>query len=169
MVSHKNRIHILDQLDYFKIFEKYSSHIWSNSLYSSSYIFEKYPKSKYWPSIFVSPLSCHINDLTCPSDVIGKHSSKFSHARRLTTTNRLLKLGISTPKLSQNLIILMIHVIQVFLPILFEIKMKSNWLYGDQHFWKMIYLGRQLQIILRKIFTKYSETIYILHIMNSYL
>ncbi|GBN13374.1 hypothetical protein AVEN_2047-1 [Araneus ventricosus] len=75
-----------------------------------------------------------IKDGSCSSSVTDSSPGKLSHARWLTTANHLLRLYIGTPSPSQNLIILLKYVMLVYAPMWFEKKMKSNCLYGAQHF-----------------------------------
>ncbi|GBO26824.1 hypothetical protein AVEN_202403-1 [Araneus ventricosus] len=101
---------------------------------------------------------------SCSSSVTDNSPGKLSHARWLTSANRLLRLYTGTPSPSQNLIILMKYVMLVYAPMWFEIKMKSNCQYGAQHFWKMIFLARQLPDNVKQIIYKvFSNNAYFAH------
>ncbi|GBN35951.1 hypothetical protein AVEN_270990-1 [Araneus ventricosus] len=105
-----------------------------------------------------------IKDGSCSSSVTDNSPGKLSHARWLTTRNRLLRLYIGTSSPSQNLIILMKYLMPVYAPMWFEIKMKSNCPYGAQHFWKMISLARQLPDNVKQIIYKvFSNNAYFAH------
>ncbi|GBM67532.1 hypothetical protein AVEN_139311-1 [Araneus ventricosus] len=105
-----------------------------------------------------------IKDGSCSSRVIDSSPGKLSHALWLTIANRLLRLYIGTPSLSQNLIILVKCVMLVYAPMWFEIKMKSNCPYGAPHFWKMISLARQLPDNVKQIIYKvFSNNAYFAH------
>ncbi|GBN35599.1 hypothetical protein AVEN_174290-1 [Araneus ventricosus] len=105
-----------------------------------------------------------IKDGSCSSSVTDNSPGKLSHARWLTTANRLLRLYIGTPSPSQNLIILVKYVMLIYAPMWFEIKMKSNCPYGAQHFWKIISLARQLPDNVKQIIYKvFSNNVYFAH------
>ncbi|GBL93077.1 hypothetical protein AVEN_216438-1 [Araneus ventricosus] len=105
-----------------------------------------------------------IKDGSCSSSVTDNSPGKLSHARWLTTANRLLRLYIGTPSPSQNLIILVKYLMLAYAPMWFEIKIKSNCPYGAQHFWKMISLARQLPDNVKQIIYKvFSNNAYFAH------
>ncbi|GBM43932.1 hypothetical protein AVEN_125122-1 [Araneus ventricosus] len=114
-----------------------------------------------------------IKDGSCSSSVTDNSPGKLSHARWLTTANRLLRLYIGTPSPSQNLIILLKYVMLVYAPMWFEIKMKSICQYGAQHFWKMISLAKQIpdkvKQIIYKVFSNKAYFAYPEHLLLSML
>lgn len=75
----------------------------------------------------------------------------ISHARWLTTANRILRLYIGTRKPSHNLKALVTFIVKVYAPMWFNIKMEPKCVNGAKHFWKMISLSRYLPNNLRKI------------------
>ncbi|GBM26960.1 hypothetical protein AVEN_196901-1 [Araneus ventricosus] len=105
-----------------------------------------------------------IKDGSCCSSITDNGPGKLSHARWLSTPNRLLPSYIDTPSPLQNLIILVNYAMLVYAPMWFEIKMKSNCQYGAQHFCKMISLARQLPDNVKQIIYKvFSNNAYFAH------
>ncbi|CAG9791202.1 unnamed protein product [Diatraea saccharalis] len=88
---------------------------------------------------------------SCSDDLVNKSPGKMSHARWLTKANRILRLYISSPKPSTNLIILAQYIVKVYAPVWFQIKTHSSCKDGSRHLWKLIESSRFLSCALKSI------------------
>lgn len=100
----------------------------------------------------------------------AKQPGKMSHARWLTTANRILRLYVATEKPSYDLNILTEYVIKVYATTWFLIKYKSACKYGPQHLFHLSQASRYLptkfrdivdKVIQRNAFFAHSENILI--------
>lgn len=80
-----------------------------------------------------------------------KNSGFMSHARWLTTANRILRLYIGTKRPTHNLKLLTTFIIKMYAPIWFRIKSNSKCFNGDVNFHQIIILSRNLSDSLRSI------------------
>ncbi|GBP67308.1 hypothetical protein EVAR_97926_1 [Eumeta japonica] len=88
---------------------------------------------------------------SCADDLANKSPGKMSHARWLTKANRILRLYISTPTPSTNLIILAQYIVKVYTPVWFQIKTHSSCKDGSRHLWKLIESSRFLSSALKAV------------------
>lgn len=87
----------------------------------------------------------------CTPDLAARSPGKLSHARWLTTANRILRLYISQKNPSESLKILTTYVMKVYAPIWFHIKLKPSCVDGSRHLFKLIQLSRYLPVELQEI------------------
>ena len=83
--------------------------------------------------------------------LVNKNPGKMAHSRWLTTANRILRLYISTDKLSQTLKIIVKYVKKVYTPLWFAIKNTSSSENEALHLFKTIELTRMLIPNVRNI------------------
>lgn len=88
---------------------------------------------------------------SCAENLANKSPGKMSHARWLTKANRILRLYISTPTPSTNLIILAQYIVKVYTPVWFQIKTHSSCKDGSRHLWKLIESSRFLSSALKAV------------------
>lgn len=88
----------------------------------------------------------------CTESLADKNPGEMAHSRWLTTASRILRLYVSSEVLSQNLRIIVLYVMKVYVTTWFDIKRKSSIIYGAQHLHKMIKRSRIFEPnILKKI------------------
>ncbi|GBP05516.1 Kynurenine formamidase [Eumeta japonica] len=88
---------------------------------------------------------------SCADDLANKSPGKMSHARWLTKAKQILRLYISTPTPSTNLIILAQYIAKVYTPVWFQIKTHSSCKDGSRHLWKLIESSRFLSSALKAV------------------
>lgn len=93
-----------------------------------------------------------IGEGTVSSQLAAKQPGKISHARWLTTANRILRLYVSTEGPSNELNILTEYVIKVYATTWFLVKHKSPCKYGPKHLFHLIQASRYLP-------TKFKDTV----------
>jgi hypothetical protein len=71
-------------------------------------------------------------------------SNNLSHARWLTTAERLLRLYIGTDNPSSNLIEIVTFVIKVYCPVWFYIQYNPSCIQGPRHILRMLTMSRYL-------------------------
>jgi hypothetical protein len=81
---------------------------------------------------------------TCSEDLARRHPGKLSHARWLTTANRILRLYVATESPTPQLQLLATYVSKVYAPMWFSIKTNSSCKDAARHLWKLIRLSRSL-------------------------
>jgi len=90
----------------------------------------------------------------------GRSPGAMHHARWLTTASRILRLYVSQISPSQNLILLVTFVTQVYGPLWFEIKKHSGLEHGSRHFFSLMkrtrVLPNELQTIVHKCLERNS-------------
>lgn len=87
----------------------------------------------------------------CPPDLAHKSPGKISHARWLTTANRILRLYVATLHPSDNLCHLAKFIVKVYAPLWFEIKTHPSCKDGSRNLWKLIQNSRYLSKELRDV------------------
>lgn len=87
----------------------------------------------------------------CSDDLANKSPGKMSHARWLTKANRILRLYISSPTPSNNLISLAHYIVRVYAPVWFQIKTHPSCKDGSRHLWKLIESSRYLPSALKAV------------------
>lgn len=96
-----------------------------------------------------------ISNGICPVDLANKKAGPISHSRWLTKASRLLRLYVTTNKPSNNLKILVIYIIKVYVPMYFNIKYYSSVVYGSVILSKFIrwtlYLTPNLRSVIIKV------------------
>lgn len=80
----------------------------------------------------------------CSDGLKKRNPGKVVHSRWLTTGNRILRLYLSTLTPSENLLLLVNFIMQVYAPMWFQIKTRPLCIYGAQHLQKTIMLTRYL-------------------------
>lgn len=103
---------------------------------------------------YLFQMCCDIRDGNCPATLAAKDPGKMSHARWLTTANRLLRLYVATSNTSSSLNILTQYILMVYAPVWFEIKTKPFIYDGAKHLWKAISASRIFSPEVRKIIDK---------------
>ena len=92
-----------------------------------------------------------INAGHCSRDLEKKLPGKLSHARWLTTANRILRLYISTENPSEELLLLTEYTLKVYARVWFSIKMKPSCKYGGLHVLELVHFSRYLDGSIKKI------------------
>ena len=87
----------------------------------------------------------------CCSDFALQKPGPVCHSRWLTTANRLLRLYVATQNPTENLVTLATYVMEVYAPVWFHIKTKSECTEDSRHLWRMIKYSRYLQQQFRDI------------------
>lgn len=87
----------------------------------------------------------------CPLSLSQKNPGKVSHARWLTTANRIMRLYISSPEPSKELQILAEFIVKVYAPMWFTIKANPYCTDGPRNLWKTINLSRYLANELKAV------------------
>ncbi len=87
----------------------------------------------------------------CPHDLATRQPGKMSHARWLTTANRVLRLYVGTEQPTTELKQLAKFVIKVYARLWFSIKSQSSCKYGGLHVWEMIHCSRYLDESLKQV------------------
>lgn len=70
---------------------------------------------------------------------------------KFTKGNWILRLYISTPTLSSNLVILTQYIVKLYAPVWFQIKTHSSWKDGSRHLWRLIESSRFLSSALKAV------------------
>ena len=91
-----------------------------------------------------------ISSRHCPDDLALEKLGSVVHSRWLTSANRLLRLYIATENPNDDLITLATY-IEVYAPVLFNIKTNAACSEGARHVWRMIQLSKYLQAELRTV------------------
>ncbi|GBN56983.1 hypothetical protein AVEN_233686-1 [Araneus ventricosus] len=81
----------------------------------------------------------------CPTDLANIKPGPVVHSRWLTTASRILRLYVSTRNPSDNLVILVTYIMNVYTPDWFGIKMKFSKKEGSRHLWKILKYSRYMQ------------------------
>lgn len=92
-----------------------------------------------------------ISNGNCSLDLSRKNPGKLSHARWLTTANRILRLYVSTRSPSTKLRVLTEYIIKVYGPVWFKVKSKHSCKDGAKHLFSIIKLSRYLTDELKAI------------------
>ena len=87
----------------------------------------------------------------CSDDLSKRGPGKMSHARWLTTANRVLRLYVATLNPTAELKQLSEFVIKVYARVWFCIKTKPSCKYGGVHVWQMIQFSRYLTDPLKQV------------------
>lgn len=87
----------------------------------------------------------------CTESLANRNHGKLSHSRWLTAANRILRLYISSNKVSRNLQILSEYVLKVYAPLWFHIKLKPSCSEGTRHLLNMIRRSRGFEEKILKI------------------
>lgn len=95
-----------------------------------------------------------IEEGICPTSLAEKNPGKMAHSRWHTTPNRILKLYIATPDPSENFLIRVEFVVQVYSRMWFQIKAQPGLENGAGHLWKMIDVSRRLPNNIKVIIDK---------------
>ncbi|GBM85393.1 hypothetical protein AVEN_122004-1 [Araneus ventricosus] len=86
-----------------------------------------------------------VSDGNCPNDLANRKQGTVVHSRWLTTASRILRLYVSKRNPSDNLVILVTYIMNVYTPVWFSIKMKFSITEGSRHFWKIMKYSRYMQ------------------------
>lgn len=87
----------------------------------------------------------------CPPNLANKSPGKMSHARWLTTANRILRAYIGTETPSTNLQILVEYILKVYAKVWFLVKCSPLCTTGAQHLYKLIGFSRYLSDELKSV------------------
>ena len=90
----------------------------------------------------------------CPNELALKNPGKMHHARWLTTANRILRLCVSEPSPSSDLLVIVNYIMKVYAPVWFSIKCNPSVSQGAKHLHKMINASRFLEKKHRDIVDK---------------
>ncbi|CAH1104540.1 unnamed protein product [Psylliodes chrysocephalus] len=108
-----------------------------------------------------------IQNGTITPNLAKRDPGKMSHARWLTTANRMLRLYIATKNSSLTQIILTEFILKVYAPVWFEIKTKSYIYDGARHLWKAINASRGFPDNVKHITNKvFADNAYFAHPKN---
>lgn len=86
-----------------------------------------------------------ISNGVVPYELVKRSPGTMSHARWLTKANRILRLYIGELNPSSELQVLVKYIIQVYAPMMFEIKHKHSVVYGPVHLANMLKMSRFLE------------------------
>ncbi|GBO09129.1 hypothetical protein AVEN_122935-1 [Araneus ventricosus] len=86
-----------------------------------------------------------VSDGNCPNGLANRKPGPVAHSRWLTTASRILRLYVSIRNPSDNLVILVTYILNVYTPVWFSIKMKSSITEGSRHLWKIMKYSRYMQ------------------------
>lgn len=87
----------------------------------------------------------------CPAELARKSPGNISHARWLTTANRILRLYITESKPSKNLTKLAKYVVLVYAPTWFEVKRTKSCVEGSKLLFKMIQRSRYMPMVDKNV------------------
>lgn len=87
----------------------------------------------------------------CPSNLANKSPGKLSHARWLTTANRILRAYIAIKNPSPSLKILTEYILRVYAKVWFLVKTVPFCTSGALHLWKLIQYSRYLSDELKAV------------------
>lgn len=90
----------------------------------------------------------------CPVELSNRSPGAISHARWLTTANRVLRVYVSETKPSVNLIKLVKYIVKVYAPSWFAIKTSSSCIDGSKLLHQMILRTQYLKGTDKKIIEK---------------
>lgn len=108
-----------------------------------------------------------IQNGTITPNLAKRDPGKMSHARWLTTANRVLRLYVATKNPSANLAILTEFILKVYAPVWFEIKTKPHICDGARHLWKVINSSRGFPDNVKHIIDKvFADNAYFAHPEN---
>lgn len=88
---------------------------------------------------------------TCPDDLHCREPGHIYKARWLTTANRILRLYISTSRPSTKFKEIVKHVLTVYIPMLFMIRMNKSIKDGSRHLFETIRRSRYLPSTYRTV------------------
>lgn len=112
----------------------------------------------------------------CSDDLANRDPGKISHARWLTTANRILRVYVSSENPSENLKILTKYIVLVYGPVWFNIKIHHSCLHGAKHLFDIICLIRNCcaktqdivkPVIQRNAFFGHVENMLLTMLMDS--
>lgn len=92
-----------------------------------------------------------ISEGTIPSSLSQREPGRMSHARWLTTANRILRLYVATTNSSEELIILTTYIVKVYASSWFDIRSNSSCKHGSKHLFNMIRKSRYLPDNLKQV------------------
>ena len=87
----------------------------------------------------------------CSDQVAKLNPGQMAHSRWLTTVNRICRLYLSTANPSDNLVLLMTFIVQVYSPAWFEIKRSCQIQYGPKILFCILAWSRYLESKWRSI------------------
>lgn len=85
------------------------------------------------------------------ASLASKNPGKLSHARWLTTANRILRLYVASETPSESLGILVNYIMKVYAPFWFRVKLKSSCVEGSRHLFSLIEACKLLPEKVKKI------------------
>lgn len=85
-----------------------------------------------------------ISSGNCPTALSTKSPGKLSHARWLTTANRVLRLYIGTEEPSLEIETIVEYIVKVYAKVWFLTKTEPSCTAGAQHLWEVIHYSRYL-------------------------
>lgn len=100
---------------------------------------------------YLFDISTAVSSGECPASLASRNPGKLSHARWLTTANRILRLYVGTPDPSENLIEITTFINRVYAPMWFYIKTRPKIKDAPLNLWRTINFSRYLREDLRKI------------------
>lgn len=83
-----------------------------------------------------------ISNGQCDVDLANRKPGPIHEARWLNKASRILRVYIATENPSDNLRLLALYVMKVYIPIWFQIKSKPTWINGSKHLYNIIRLSR---------------------------
>lgn len=87
----------------------------------------------------------------CPTNLANKSPGKMSHARWLTTANRVLRTYVGTEKPSATLKNITEYILRVYGKVWFLVKSSPFCINGSQYLWKLIHFSRYLSHELKAV------------------
>lgn len=92
---------------------------------------------------------------SCPVDLANNKLGPIAHSRWLTKANRFLRLYMSTNKPSNNLKIIVVYIMKVYVPMYFNVKYYNSVVYGSALLSKFLrwtqYLPQNLRSVINSV------------------
>jgi hypothetical protein len=108
-----------------------------------------------------------ISEGNCSADMACKSPGKMSHARWLTTANRILRLYVSTSEPSDTLKTIVLFIMKVYVPTWFEIKVNSSSQDGVRNIFKTVQSLQKLNQVTKDIVAPVIQrNAYFAHVEN---
>lgn len=103
---------------------------------------------------YIIEIATAVSTGICPVNLANKKTGPMHNARWLTTASRVLRLYVATDKPSENLIILVKYIMQVYVPMYFNVKSRNSSVFGSVHLFNFITYTRSLTSHLLPIVQK---------------
>lgn len=120
-------------------------------MFQLSVEYDEFVKDLRADQLYLFNMCTAISNGSIAPNLAVKSPGKMSHARWLTTANRILRLYVSSSKPTILLTNIVKYILNIYAPAFFEIKARPSIVYGAKHFANLVIRSRFLPPDMKKI------------------